>query len=76
MMDTLALKVVKMKKTAKYILSIMGLTSVLLFCVSAASMNSDPTAVGSVFSEPMSMVFQGVVLIGMGSIIKNGNKGQ
>jgi hypothetical protein len=24
----------------------------------------------------MSMVFQGIVLIGMGSIIKNGNSGQ
>ena len=62
-----------MKKTAKYILSIMGLTSVLLFCVSAGGMNFDPTEVGSIFSEPMSMVFQGIVLIGMGSIIKNGN---
>lgn len=75
MADTFALKVKKMKNTAKYILSILGLASVLLFCVSAAGMNSDPTAAGSLLSEPMSMVFQGVVLIGMGSIIKNGNSG-
>jgi hypothetical protein len=65
-----------MKKTAKYFLSIIGLTSVLLFCVSAAGMHSDSTVAGSVFSEPMSMVFQGIVLIGMGSIIKIGNNGQ
>jgi hypothetical protein len=69
-------KVVKMKMSAKYLLSIIGLTSVLLFCVSAVGMASDPTDVGSFFSEPISMVFQGIALIGMGSIIKNGNSKQ
>jgi hypothetical protein len=60
-----------MKKMTKYILSILGLTSVLLFGMSAtAGMVSEPSVAGRIFSEPMAMVFQGIVLIGMGRFIK------
>ena len=61
-----------MKKITKYILSILGLTSVLLFGMSAtAGMVSEPSVAGQLFSEPITMVFQGIVLIGMGSFIKS-----
>ena len=61
-----------MKKMTKYILSILGLTSVLLFGMSAtAGTVSEPSVAGRLFSEPMVMVFQGIVLIGMGSYIKS-----
>lgn len=66
------MKRLNMKKMTKYILSILGLTSVLLFGMSAtAGMVSEPSVAGRLFSEPMAMVFQGIVLIGVGSFIKS-----
>ena len=66
-----------MKKALKYILSILGLTSVLLFCVSAtAGITTAPSMVSQTMSEPMNMLLLGVGLIGLGSFIKsrvNGN---
>ncbi len=60
-----------MKKVSKYILSIIGLTSVLLFCVSAtAGIGEEPTFVNQSISEPFNMLLLGFGLIGFGSFIK------
>ncbi len=61
-----------MKKVSKYILSIIGLTSVLLFCVSAtAGIGVEPTFVNQSISEPFNMLLLGFGLIGFGSFIKS-----
>ncbi|MGD9216525.1 MAG: hypothetical protein PVJ84_17065 [Desulfobacteraceae bacterium] len=61
-----------MKKMTKYALSILGLTSVFLFCISAtAGMVPEQNIAGRLFSEPMTMIFQGIVLIGLGQFIKS-----
>jgi hypothetical protein len=61
-----------MKKMTKYILSILGLTSVFMFCISAtAGMVPEPYVADRLFSEPTAMIFQGIVLIGLGRFIKS-----
>ena len=61
-----------MKNAFKYTLSLMGLASVLMFCVSAtASITSAANVVNQTFSEPMNMLLLGLGLIGLGSYIKN-----
>ncbi len=60
-----------MKKVLKYIISIAGLMSVVLFCVSAtASIATAPASASQAFSEPINMLLAGFGLIGFGSLIK------
>ena len=61
-----------MKRLIKYILSIIGLTVVLLFCMSASTgLGAQINESKALFSEPMSMVFVGVVLICAGQLLRN-----
>ena len=60
-----------MKKIIRSILPIIGLFSVLLFCVSATAGIADASGiVTQTFSEPINMLLIGVGLIGFGSFIK------
>lgn len=61
-----------MKKVVKYILPILVVTSVLLFCVSAtASIASDPRIIGRSLSEPINLLLLGFGLFNMGCFIRN-----
>jgi len=61
-----------MKKTLRYILSIVGLASVLIFCVSATAAITDTQSVlGHTYSEPLTMLLLGFGLMGFGTFLKS-----
>jgi O-antigen/teichoic acid export membrane protein len=61
-----------MKRFTKYILSVLGLTVVLLFCMSASTgIEGRLDEVKPLLSEPMSMVLFGLVMIGASQFIRN-----
>ena len=60
-----------MKKALRYILSTIGLLSVLVFCVSAtASITDAQNFITPSFSEPFKMLLLGLGLIGFGTLMK------
>ena len=60
-----------MKKIRRLILQILGVVSVLLFCVSAtAGIAETPEIFNRSFSEPINMLLIGFALIGFGSLVK------
>ena len=61
-----------MKKTFKYTLFTISLTSILMVCVSVtASIADTASVVRHTLSEPLNILLFGVALIGLGSYIKN-----
>jgi hypothetical protein len=61
-----------MKVVLKYTIYVLGIASILLFCVSAtAGIDYANDFKGLSFSEPFNMVLFGIFLIGIGNFAKN-----
>ena len=61
-----------MKKALRYILSTVGLLSVLVFCVSAtAPITNGLSSIAPTFPEPVKMLLLGLGFIGFGALMNN-----
>lgn len=61
-----------MKRTLQYVLYVIGLVSVLVFCVSATvAITDSKNFLGNSFTEPFTMLLLGLGMVGFGTFLKS-----